>query len=75
MSEFPNPSEKSERGFSVYYSRNDYGAFDFELESYQSAIMDWFKQCLDDTPSAYLSIPWNDWFKKWFSQFKEDSDE
>ena len=46
-----------------------------EIEAFDiGAIEGWFKRCLEDTPSAYLSIPWNTWFKKWFSQFIEKDD-
>lgn len=38
-------------------------------------ILPWFKRCLEDTPSAYLSIPWKEWFNRWFSQFIEKGEE
>ena len=34
-------------------------------------ILQWIKRCMEDTPSAYLPIPWNEWFNKWFSQFRD----
>lgn len=72
---FPTPSDKTEKGFSVYYSRNDYGAFDFELESYQKAIMTWFKQCIEERPTHYqlMEEDTHAWFTKWFLQFQSST--
>jgi len=57
------------------------GNADWVNEEIEYEIYNWFKRCIEDFP-VYLVIgrgdPWTHreyeaWFKKWFSQFKEET--
>ena len=39
---------------------------------YSKNTEDWFKQCMEDSPIHETKYGlWEDWYSKWFSQFKE----